>query len=261
MRCSHIRKSAGRCTGIIFNKFLASCKLNFICVLHSEIIGGNKFADFLSIKSLIAEFLSNMTTAYQPPLQDRAKFTEQRFLDALNQLLKERSLGHLTVENIADQAGLTRSAFLKRFGSKKQALFVLWARYCNRASEEMRRATSILPTFSSLTEVCVYMSQQLEAMQLADFSANRAMHEDFQENLRVDPQTKKLFLECVELMKKARMQFLHGSVVSEEGVFAAAQLLITINYNYVLKAMPGLPADPHQRHKMIGEIVALTLAR
>ena len=202
-----------------------------------------------------------MASSYQTPLQDRAKFTEQRFLDALNHLLKERSLGHLTVENIADQAGLTRSAFLKRFGSKKQALFVLWARYCNRASEEMQRVASLLPTFNSLIEACEYMSQQLEAIQMADFSANRAMHEDFQENLRVDPQTKKIFLECVELLKKAQMQFLHDSAMTEEGVFAAAQLLVTINYNYVLKAMPGLPDDPHLRHKMIGEIVALALAR
>ncbi|MGV0960244.1 MAG: TetR/AcrR family transcriptional regulator [Limnohabitans sp.] len=182
-------------------------------------------------------------------------------MDALNQLLKERSLGHLTVENIADQAGLTRSAFLKRFGSKKQALFVLWARYCNRASDEMSRITAQLPTFNSLIEACEYMSLRLEAIQTEDFSANRAMHEDFQENLSVDPQTKKIFLGCVGMLKKAQEQFLDESSCTESGAFAAAQLLVTINYNYVLKAMPGLPVDVQKRHRMIGEIVALALAR
>ena len=201
-----------------------------------------------------------MSISYRKPLQPRAKFTKQRFLDALNLLLQDKSLGHLSVDNIAAQAGLTRSAFLKRFGSKKQALFVLWARYCTRASEEMHRITVALPTFNSLIEVCEHMSQRLEAIQLADFSANRAMHEDFQENLKIDPQTKKIFLECVDVLKKAQERFGGEKSRSDAGAFAAAQLLVTINYNYVLKAMPGLPADDQKRHRMIGEIVALSLS-
>ena len=58
---------------------------------------------------------------YKKPLQSRAILTEQRFLDALHELLQEKSLGQLTVDDIAEKAQLTRGAFLKRFGTKNAA--------------------------------------------------------------------------------------------------------------------------------------------
>jgi AcrR family transcriptional regulator len=196
---------------------------------------------------------------YKKPLQPRAIATEQKFLDALNFLLKEKSLGQLSIDEIADQAQLTRGAFLKRFGSKKQALFVLWALYCTRASEEMVAIAASLSGFASVEDACMHMSKRLEHIQTLEFSTNRAMHEDFQENLRIDPQTKKIFLDCVDLMRQVQKQFSLDTTGSDAGAFAAAQLLITINYNYVLKAMPALPINWQARHKLIGDVVALAL--
>jgi AcrR family transcriptional regulator len=198
---------------------------------------------------------------YRKPQQPRAIATEQRFLDSLDVLLQNKSLAQLSIDEIAEHAHQTRGAFLKRFGSKKQSLFILWSRYCKRASTEMAQITTLLPTFQSAKAACIHMSTQLETIQRLDFSANRAMHEDFQENLRIDPQTQKIFLECVELMRCTQRQFLPGTAASDTGAFAAAQLLVTINYNHVLKAMPGLPADPVVRHEMVGEIMALVLSR
>ena len=57
---------------------------------------------------------------YKKPLQPRAIATEKRFLDALNDLLKEKSLGQLSIDEIADHAQLTRGAFLKRFVQKSK---------------------------------------------------------------------------------------------------------------------------------------------
>ena len=71
---------------------------------------------------------------YKKPKQTRAVITEQKFLDALSSLLSEKSLNKLTIEEIAERANLHRGAFLKRFGSKRQALFVLFERYCFDAS-------------------------------------------------------------------------------------------------------------------------------
>lgn len=198
---------------------------------------------------------------YRKPQQPRAIATEQRFLDSLDVLLQKKSLAQLSIDEIAEHAHQSRGAFLKRFGSKKQSLFILWSRYCKRASNEMTQITALLPSFQSAKEACIHMSKQLETIQRLDFSANRAMHEDFQENLRIDPQTQKIFLECVELMRCTQRQFLPGTAASDTGAFAAAQLLVTINYNHVLKAMPGLPADPVVRHEMVGEIMALVLSR
>jgi len=196
---------------------------------------------------------------YKKPLQPRAIATEQKFLDALNYLLKEKSLGQLSIDEIADRAHQTRGAFLKRFGSKKQALFILWERYCIQASQVMANISQRLSEFACVEEACMHMSMQLEHIQTLEFSTNRAMHEDFSENLRVDPQTKKIFLECVDLMRQAQKQFNLSDTASDAGAFSAAQLLVTINYNYVLKAMPALPLHPQKRHKLIGEVVALAL--
>ena len=198
---------------------------------------------------------------YKKPLQARAIETERRFLDALNILLKNKCLTQLSIDEIAETAGLERGAFLKRFGSKKQALKILWDRYSERAfaTEEMIKAE--LPTFTNAMEACTYISKQIEMIQKNDFSVNRAMNEDFLEKLNVNSETKKIFMACVNLMRLVQRRFLEHKSFSDQGAFAAAQLIITINYNYVLRAMPGLTVDHDDRHRLIGEIVAMSLKR
>ena len=203
----------------------------------------------------------HMVDIYKKPLQARAIATEQRFLDALHDLLQDKSLGQLTIDEIAERAHLTRSAFLKRFGSKKQALLVLYERYCEKVFAVMAQIEQNLPQYACAQEACSQVSMHAERLQMADFPANRAMHEVFQEELAVDPRTKALFMQGVALMRKIQNQWLQGTSASDSGAFAAAQLLLTIDYNYVLKAMPGLPADLQMRHRLIGNITyqALTL--
>lgn len=196
---------------------------------------------------------------YQKPIQPRAIATEQRFLEALHHLLKDKSFGQLSVDEIAGHAGLTHSAFLKRFGTKKQALLVLYETYCDTASAVMAEIIQNMGTYAGIDAVCQDMSRRLEYIQLGHFPANRAMHEDFLEKLEVDPRTKKIFLECVGLMRCVQKAFMPGSSASDAGAFAAAQLLITINYNYVLKAMPALPVNAELRHRLIGKTVAQAL--
>ena len=196
---------------------------------------------------------------YKKPLQSRAILTEQRFLDALHELLQEKSLGQLTVDDIAEKAQLTRGAFLKRFGTKKQALFILYERYCEKVNSEMADIGNHLSEHGSAAEVCYGMSKRAEALQMLDFPANRAMHEIFQEQLTIDPRTKEIFKSCVELMRKIQAQFLSHTDASDTGAFAAAQLLFTLDYNFVLKAMPGFPREQEVRHRLIGSLVAQTL--
>jgi AcrR family transcriptional regulator len=196
---------------------------------------------------------------YKKPLQSRAIVTEQRFLDGLHELLEEKSLGQITVEEIADKAQLTRGAFLKRFGSKKQALLILYDRYCDKVYAGMAEITLNLPQHTHAADVCYSMSKQAEALQMLDFPANRAMHEVFQEQLTIDRRTKEIFMACVDLMRKIQALFLPQTGASDTGAFAAAQLLFTLDYNFVLKSMPGFPRDPEVRHRLIGRLVAHTL--
>jgi AcrR family transcriptional regulator len=127
---------------------------------------------------------------YTRPLQARAIETERRFLDALNMLLEKKCLSQLSIDEIAKTAGLDRGAFLKRFGSKKQALFILWERYRERAFATAEMLKAELPTFTNAMEACVYISKHIERIQTTDFSVNRAMHEDFLEKLHVNSETK-----------------------------------------------------------------------
>ena len=196
---------------------------------------------------------------YQKPLQSRAMLTEQRFLDALRELLQEKSLAQLTIDDIALRANLNRSAFMKRFGSKKQALIVLYEQYCDKVVSVTEQITRDLPKYAQAADACYEVSKQAENLQLIDFAANRAMHEIFQEKLTVDPRTKAIFLRGVDLMREIQKMFMAGTHASDVGAFAATQLLVTMNYNYVLKAMPGLPADSEIRHRLISQIVVQAL--
>lgn len=197
-----------------------------------------------------------MTVTYTPPRQERAKSTEQKFLDALQVLLYEKSLGLLTIDEIADKAGLTRSAFLKRFGSKKQALLILYERYCEKVLASLSEISNTLHHCEDAVAACRCISIRAEQLQTADFSANRAMHELYMEQLQTDPNTKELFREILKLMKKIQIAHLPPGTSTDMGAYSAAQLIFTINYNYVLRAMPALPSDYEKRHQLIATLVA-----
>lgn len=200
-----------------------------------------------------------MKPVYKTPLQKRALTTEQRFLDAMVALLEQKSLGLLTIDDIAAKAGLTRSAFLKRFGAKNQALLVLYGRYCDKVLMAMAEVAKDMHSFENAIEACCRVSMDAEQLQAEDFAANRGMHELFMEKLQVHPLTQALFKQCCELMKHIQRVHLPPGTGTDAGAYAAAQLIFTINYNHVLKAMPGLPRDPQTRHQMIAKLVKQAL--
>lgn len=196
---------------------------------------------------------------YKRPLQPRAILTENRLLDALIKLLKVKPLSGLTIEEVAHTANLTKGAFLKRFGSKKQALFLLWDRYIDDSVALKNHLAANLVNYKTAVDACAYISSEIEKMQTANFSINRAMYEEYAEELMIHSGTQRIFLECVDLMQSVRRRFAYEDTPRGERDFAAAQLLISLNYHYVLKAMPGLPADAQNRHRLIGRLVVEAL--
>lgn len=200
-----------------------------------------------------------MKPPYKSPLQSRALVTEQRFLDAMRELLQHSSLNLLTIDDIAAKAGLTRSAFLKRFGTKEQALLVLYSRYCVKVLDAMAEVAKDMHTFENAFEACRRISTDAERLQTEDFAANRAMHELFMKKLQIHPQTQGLFKQCCELMKHIQRVHLPPGTGSNVGAYAGAQLIFTLNYNHVLKAMPGLPRDAQTRHHMVATLVKQAL--
>lgn len=179
----------------------------------------------------------------------------------MSDLLHTKSFNKLTVAEIADHAKLEAGAFFKRFGSKKGALLVLWENYCNECATEIQRFNNNLPSnMAPLENVCSDISAKLEALQIKHFSANRAINENFMEDLKVAEPTKIAFMHSVQMMRLVQKKYLDAALISDAGAFAAAQILLTINYNYTIKAMPGLPKDTNLRHKLIGKFIADCLA-
>ena len=119
---------------------------------------------------------------------------------------------------------------------------------------ELENAPSLHPTLVST-------SQRYEALLQTHKAANRAMHEHFLKDLEVHELTKGIFRECVEMMKHIQKEFLDVGTYTDKGAWAAAQTLVTINYNYVLEAMPAFPVDYSERHHLTADLLEAALRR
>lgn len=197
---------------------------------------------------------------YRQPTQDRALQTERNLLAALDDLLREKSFEETSIAEIAKRAGSTKSAFLKRFGTKEQSLFVLFSFYASEASELMETFVQGLDADASLEDIFFDMSSRFDQLLNKHFSANRAMNEYFKRELESHDLTKKIFGECIQMMMHIQRQCLQGGY-TDAGAYSAAQLLVSIDFHHAMRAMPALPADPVQRHRLIAEILALTIKK
>lgn len=193
------------------------------------------------------------------PKQYRSIKSESAYLDAFEKLIAQSGYTKTSVDSIAREVGLTKAAFLSRFGSKKTALLLLFDRYCAKASAMMQGLRFKIPDMPSADETIFEFSVILEQMQMADFAPNRAMQELFLEELKVDERTQKIFLELVDLMRLVQHHHLTGVAYTDTGAFSAAQVVVSVNFNYILRAMPALPRDHETRHRMIARMAVEAL--
>ena len=198
---------------------------------------------------------------YIPPTQSRSRTTERKLLVAFDELLRVNGYSTTTIDEVAKLAGLTRASFLKRFGSKEQALILLFSKYCDHVSATIQSLHNHLSDYPNLHSTLREASQQFEAVLQVHLSANRAMHEHFQQRLEVHDLTKKIFKQSVELMKAIQARFLAEESYTENGSWFAAQLLVTIDYNYLLKAMPAFPKDHDVRHNLLADLLEVALKK
>lgn len=196
---------------------------------------------------------------FRQPKQSRSLETTQRYLDAFEELLARQGFARTTIDDIAAAADLTRSAFLARFGSKRQALFLLFDEYCRKVSLDMTAFSEELEQYATVADCTVEISTRFEHHLKAHLGSNRAMHEIFLEELKVDESTQKIFRELIDLMRQVQSHFMADHRFTDTGAFSGAQVLVTTNYNYVLKAMPAMPQDASTRHRMIGRMVGEAL--
>ena len=196
---------------------------------------------------------------YRKPQQWRSQQTEHAFLDAFDRVLAKVSYHDATVAGIAQEAGLTQSAFMSRFGSKQFALERLFDRFCQdvyAALDEINQGTW---RQMELTDLWVHLSKTYEGLVIQHWGANRAMHELFLKTGHISTQTKQIF-KATTVMMYRQLEVRQLTSFPPQAVFSAAQLLVTVNYNYVLNAMPALPADSEARHGLISRLLMAALA-
>ena len=190
---------------------------------------------------------------YRSPVQNRAIETERRFLEAAKRLFGIQGFAATTVDDIAAEANLHRGAFLKRFGSKDAAKLMIYEDYCQDALCAMDNFVSELPSskFQSLEDAFSVVSRRLENLQRRHFAANRIMYEDYACGLVIHEKTKEIFRALVRLVEATDLH-LNPQANREKSVYyTASQLLVTLNYESVLSAMPGLSKCPLARQKVI----------
>ena len=197
---------------------------------------------------------------YKKPLQKRSIESEAKFLIAMDNLLREKSFEDLTVEEISCLAGLTKSAFLQRFGTKEQALFVLFSKYADEASGIMEEVTRGLDSKVSIEKTLSAISSRFDQLLHKHFSANRAMNEYIKRRMESHDLTKKIFGECIQMMSVIQRLWF-AETYSIEGAKAAAQLLVSLNFHYTMRAMPAFPADAALRHQLFAELIVVGIKR
>ena len=190
---------------------------------------------------------------YRSPVQNRAIETERRFLEAARKLFGAQGFAATTIDDIAAEANLHRGAFLKRFGTKDAAKLMIYEDYCQDAHCAMDKFVSDLPSsnFQSLEDAFSVVSRRLEDLQRRHFAANRIMNEDYACGLVVHEKTKEIFRKLVKLVEETDLHLNPQANRDKSVYYTVSQLLVTLNYENVLSAMPGLSKCPMDRQKII----------
>lgn len=192
--------------------------------------------------------------AYRPPQQSRSRTSEDEMLAAFQSSLEKHGYLETNLEQVAAEAGLSRPGFLKRFGSKKGALIILYNRYCDECVDVLKSIRDEVSDYTNLTDFFSMLYQRTEEAQLANFAVNRAMSQDFFAELSVAEGTVEVFKAFLEVMNELQKQDYVPQAVTPAGQYAASQLIITIGLNSALGAMTGLPRDKSERVALVGHL-------
>ena len=103
-----------------------------------------------------------MSTTAEPGLRERKKAaTRQALYDAAVRLASEHGLERITVEAIADEAGVSRRTFSNYFGSKEEALMYGDFRRIQSLIESVRARPADETPWAALTAAAAEFNRQL----------------------------------------------------------------------------------------------------
>lgn len=198
---------------------------------------------------------------YNKPIQPRAIETEKKFKESARKLFEERGSLVTTIDEIAEQALLHRGAFLKRFGSKDGVKTALYRDYFEDVERRMKcyRAMLYAARFRTLEEAFFFASTSVEEVQLLHLSVTRIMYEDFSIEFAEKKTARSHFCRAVRLVSETDSYFSPNGKKDKASVRAAAQLIVTLNFEYVVAALDGFPRNKVLRHQMISSLAGFLL--
>lgn len=211
----------------------------------------------------VSALIKFQVSEYRSPKQCRAVASEEKLLNALSDLLLHKSFHDVTVQMVVEKAGLSHGSFMGRFGSKRVATERLFTRFCDDVRLvllELREIAPVTEADASIIAVFAEASARYEALIRKHWGVNRAMQELFLLDGEVDEQTKRIFKDTVTTFQEIFPASGMGAYLLPS-LFAATQIMVTYNYNYVLGAMPASPEDADTRHNQIVGMMLICLKK
>jgi AcrR family transcriptional regulator len=201
------------------------------------------------------------SVSYRRPVQSRAIETERRFKDSARILFEEQGSFLTTIDEIAGNAMLHRGALLKRFGSKDGLKLSLYIDYFEDAEERISdyRHRLLEARFRDLDHALFFASKSIEETQVIHLSVTRLMYEDFSVEFSEKRAARSLFCRAVRLVNETYSYFNPDRTHNRIGARACTQLIVTLNFEYVVKALDGFPQDAELRHRMISSAASMLL--
>jgi AcrR family transcriptional regulator len=188
--------------------------------------------------------------------QARSLDTERKFLISLNELLANQSFTSTSIQQIADHAGLQKAAFIKRFGTKRDALLALFDVYCDAINLLIDDMKQFHEEEIDTEDLLFDLSKRFSNILKVHIASNRAMHELFLDDFQTNERTKAIFKNATDLLSAIfKFSTINMDSTYYHKIYQTTQLLVTLNYQYGIGAMPAFPNDPNERHRLIARLL------
>lgn len=190
---------------------------------------------------------------YHPPQQARAIETERLLLARFLEELERSGFAATNLSVVAKKAGVTRPGLLRRFGSKRGLLLVLYDRYCDDCVSQLERFKAGFQDYASLASLIQHLYFATERMHQDNYSLNLAMSQIYFDELSPENGTKRVFKAFLSLFQTLEENGWYNKNI--DGTYAGIQIIISTSLNYTLGAMGGFPRDQNLRAKLVSRLV------
>lgn len=190
---------------------------------------------------------------YQPAKQQRSRKTEQRFLDAAQNLYLEKGFAATGVADIIKLSGCSTGSFYHRFSDKRDVFDVMLERFIEATRKETSSLDLGRETHGDLEGLLQYYARISYQITGDNLGFYRAAQEISVTDPDVWDRLKELALIVGNLFVQNCHDFADEIIADnkEEALRQAVQVIITLTIQTALGSGPMLPQNPADRGKII----------